>query len=187
MAPTSANVLLTAIKKGSYYNIVLKDDRGNALVGQEVTITFNGKTAVYTTDASGAIKYKLAATKVGTQKLIVKFDSNPDYVASTLTATIKITKEATKLTAAKKTFKAKVKVKKYTVTLKDSKGKAIKKVKITLKVKGKTYKATTNAKGKAIFKIKKLTKKGKYTAKVKFAGNNLYKAASKSVKITVKK
>ena len=187
VAPTSANVLLTAIKKGSYYNIVLKDDRGNALVGQEVTITFNGKTAVYTTDASGAIKYKLAATKVGTQKLIVKFDSNPDYVASTLTATIKITKEATKLTAAKKTFKAKVKVKKYTVTLKDSKGKAIKKVKLTLKIKGKTYKATTNAKGKATFKIKKLTKKGKYTAKVTFAGNNLYNKAVKSVKITVKK
>ena len=46
--------------------------------------------------------------KVGTQKLIVKFDSNPDYVAAPLTATIKITKEATKLTAAKKTFKAKV-------------------------------------------------------------------------------
>ena len=186
VAPTSANVLLTAIKKGSYYNIVLKDDRGNALAGQKVTISFNGKTAVYTTDASGAIKYKLAATKVGTQKLTVKFDSNPNYVASTLTATIKITKEATKLTAAKKTFKAKVKVKKYAVTLKDSKGKAIKKVKLTLKVKGKTYKATTNAKGKATFKIKNLKKKGRYTAKVAFAGNGLYNKVAKSVKITVK-
>ena len=187
VAPTSASVLLTAIKKGSYYNIVLKDDQGKALVGEEVTIAFNGKTAVYTTDASGAIKYKLAATKVGTQKLTVTFDSNPNYITSTLTATIKITKEATKLTAAKKTFKAKVKVKKYTVTLKDSKGKAIKKVKLTLKIKGKTYKATTNAKGKATFKIKKLTKKGKYTAKVAFAGNGLYNKVAKSVKITVKK
>ena len=91
------------------------------------------------------------------------------------------------MTAAKKTFKAKVKVKKYTVTLKDSKGKAIKKVKLTLKIKGKTYKAKTNAKGKAVFKIKKLTKKGKYTAKIKFAGNKNFKAVSKKVKITVKK
>ena len=186
VAPTSASVLLTAIKKGSYYNIVLKDDQGNALVGEGVTITFNGKTAVYTTDASGAIKFKLVATKVGTQKLTVTFDSDPNYIASTLTATIKINKEATKLSAAKKTFKAKVKVKKYTVTLKDSKGKAIKKVKLTLKIKGKTYKATTNAKGKAIFKIKKLTKKGRYTAKVNFAGNGLYNKVAKSVKITVK-
>ena len=92
-----------------------------------------------------------------------------------------------KLTAKKKTFKAKVKTKKYTVVLKDSKGKAIKKVKLTLKVKGKTYKATTNAKGKATFKIKNLKKKGKYTAKVNFAGNDLYNKVAKSVKITVKK
>ena len=187
VAPTSVNVLLTAVKKGSYYTITLKDDRDNGLAGEKVSITFNGKTDTYTTDELGVIKFKLSATKAGTQKLTVKFDSNSNYVDSTLTTTVKINKEATKLTAKKKTFKAKVKTKKYTVTLKDSKGKAIKKVKVTLKIKGKTYKAKTNAKGKATFKIKKLTKKGKYTAKVKFAGNNLYKAASKSVKITVKK
>ncbi len=187
VAPTSVNVLLTAVKKGSYYTITLKDDRDNGLAGQKVLITFNGKTNTYTTNDLGVIKFKLSATKAGTQKLTVKFNSNSNYVDSTLTATVKINKEATKLTAKKKTFKAKVKTKKYTVTLKDSKGKAIKKVKVTLKVKGKKYTAKTNAKGKATFKIKKLTKKGKYTAKVKFAGNNLYKAASKSVKITVKK
>ena len=63
----------------------------------------------------------------------------------------------------------------------------MKKVKLTLKVGKKTYKATTNSKGKATFKITKLTKKGKYTAKVKFAGNKYYKALSKKAKITVKK
>ena len=115
------------------------------------------------------------------------FDGDNNYAASSASATIKVNKEASKLTAKKKTFKAKVKTKKYAVTLKDSKGKAIKKVKVTLKVKGKTYKATTNAKGKATFKIKNLKKKGKYTATVKFAGNTLYKASTKKVKITVKK
>ena len=58
---------------------------------------------------------------------------------------------------------------------------------MTLKVKGKTYKATTNKKGKATFKIKNLKKKGKYTAVIKFAGNKNYKASSKKVKLTVKK
>ena len=48
-----------------------------------------------------------------------------------------------KLTAKKKTFKRSVKVKKYTIVLKDNRGKAIKKAKITLKVKGKTYAAIT--------------------------------------------
>lgn len=43
--------------------------------------------------------------------------------------------------------------------LKNSKGKAIKKMRVTLKIKGKTFSAKTNSKGKATFKIKKLTKK----------------------------
>ena len=98
----------------------------------------------------------------------------------------KIVKKATKITAKKKTFKAKTKVKKYTITLKSGK-KALKKVTVTLKIKGKTYKAKTNAKGKATFKIKKLTKKGKYKAVIKFKGNKYYKASSKKVKISVKK
>ena len=96
-------------------------------------------------------------------------------------------KQAVKFTAKNKTFKAKVKIKKYAVTLKNKKGKAVKKAKVTLKVGGKTYTAKTNSKGKAVFKINKLTKKGTYKATLKFAGNKTYKAVSKKVKITVKK
>ena len=57
---------------------------------------------------------------------------------------------------------------------------------MTLKVKGKTYTAKTNAKGKATFNLKKLTKKGKYTAVVTFKGNKYYNKITKKVKITVK-
>jgi hypothetical protein len=99
--------------------------------------------------------------------------------------TAKVTKKATKITAKKKTFKAKTKVKKYAITLKSGK-KAVKKVKVTIKIGKKTYTAKTNAKGKATFKIKKLTKKGKYNAVIKFKGNSAYKASSKKVKITIK-
>ena len=102
------------------------------------------------------------------------------------TTTPKVTKKATKITAKKATFKAKKKTKKYTIVLKSGKT-AVKKVKVTLKVGKKTYKATTNSKGKATFKITKLNKKGKYTAVIKFKGNKYYKATSKKVKITVKK
>ena len=98
----------------------------------------------------------------------------------------KVTKKATKITAKKATFKAKKKTKKYSIVLKAGKA-AVKKVKVTLKVGKKTYKATTNSKGKATFKITKLNKKGKYTAVIKFAGNKNFKATSKKVKITVKK
>lgn len=97
----------------------------------------------------------------------------------------KVTPVATKITAKKATFKAKKKAKKYSITLKAGK-KAVAKVKVTIKVGKKTYKATTNKKGKAIFNLKKLTKKGKYTAVIKFKGNKNYKATSKKVKIIVK-
>jgi hypothetical protein len=70
--------------------------------------------------------------------------------------------------------------------LKDNTGKAIKKAKVTLKVKGKTYKAKTNSKGKATFKIKKLTKKGTYKATVIFKGNKYYNKLVKKVKIKLK-
>jgi len=107
-----------------------------------------------------------------------------DQTPAKAATTTKIVKKATKITASKKTFKAK-KSKKYTIVLKSGK-KAIKNVKVTIKVGKKTYTAKTNSKGKAVFKLKKLTKKGKYTAKIKFAGNKYYKSTSKKVKITVK-
>ena len=104
-------------------------------------------------------------------------------VKKNITISVKIT---TKLTAKAKTFKLKTKTKKYTITLKDNKNKAMKNKKVTLKVKGKTYTAKTNSKGKATFKLTKLTKKGKYTAVIKYAGDKYYKKATKKVKITVK-
>ena len=94
-------------------------------------------------------------------------------------------RKALKVTAKKAGFKADQKIKKYSVTLKDGK-KGVKGVKLTLKIGKKTYKATTNKKGKATFKIKKLTKKGKYKAALSFAGDKNYKDFSKKIKITVK-
>ena len=94
-------------------------------------------------------------------------------------------KQATKAVFKAKTFKVKAKTKKVSFTLKDAKGKTIKGKKITVKVNGKTYTAKTNAKGVATVKVK-LTKKGKYTAVAKFAGDTTYKAISKKAVITIK-
>ena len=57
--------------------------------------------------------------------------------------------------------------------------------KITLTVNGKTYSAKTDSKGVAKFNVK-LTKKGKYSAKVKFGGDSTYKSSNKSIKVTIK-
>ena len=61
----------------------------------------------------------------------------------------------------------------------------MKKVKVTVKVKGKTYTAKTNSKGIATFKLK-LTKKGTFKATVTYKGNKYYNKVTKKVKITVK-
>jgi hypothetical protein len=115
----------------------------------------------------------------------ITFKESANYLESEKTVKVTVKKTTSKLTAKKKTFKKSEKVKKYTITLKSGKT-PIKKAKVTIKLGKKTFKATTNAKGKATFKIKNLKKKGKYTAKVTFNGNKHYKKASKKVKITIK-
>ena len=125
----------------------------------------------------------------GSYDAVITYSGDSKYAGFTITKKVTVKKPVTvkvsKIVAKKKTFKAKTKVKKYTVSLKSGSA-PIKNVKLVIKIKKKTYKATTNSKGKATFKIKKLTKKGKYTATIKFAGNKNYKACSKKVKIVVK-
>ena len=156
----------------------------------------NGKIVKTAELKDGAASITVADLAAGDHTISVSYSGDGKYAPITQNTTLtikepvkpipKVTKKATKIVAKKKTFKAKVKVKKYTITLKSGKT-LLKKVKVTLKVKGKTYKATTNKKGKATFKIKNLKKKGTYKAVIKFKGNKNYKATSKKVKIKVKK
>ena len=160
------------------------------------TVSVDGKVVDTKPLKDGSASITVADLAVGDHKISISYSGDGKYAPITQNTTLtikepvkptpKVTKKATKIVAKKKTFKAKVKVKKYTITLKSGKT-LLKKVKVTLKVKGKTYKATTNKKGKATFKIKNLKKKGTYKAVIKFKGNKNYKASSKKVKIKVKK
>ena len=180
------------INYGGKYSVIIKDANGKVLSGKKVTFTLNGKNiGSATTNANGVATITLTAkilkaVKAGKKNLVVKFTGDANYNGASKTVKITINKEKTKIKAKKKTFKRTKKVKKYTIKLKNSKGKAVKKVKVTIKIKGKTYKAKTNKKGKAVFKIKKLTKKGTFKATIKFKGNKYYKAVTKKVKIRIK-
>ena len=164
--------------------ITLKDSDGNPVSGVNVTVDLNGA-KTYTTDSNGQVKVssKGLAPKAYTAK--ITFNGNTNYAKSTKDIKVTVKKATPKLTTKKKTFKTIPKTKKYTIVLKDNTGKAIKKAKVTLKVKGKTYKATTNSKGKATFKITKLNKKGTYKATITYKGNKYYKKVSKKAKIKV--
>ena len=191
-ADKALNTNVPANSKSPTFSIKLdKDATGNFTVSVD-----NGKIVKTVALKDGAASITVDNLAVGNHNVVISYSGDGKYAPITQNTTVtikepakpasKVTKKATKIVAKKKTFKAKKKVKKYTITLKSGKT-LVKKVRVTLKVKGKTYKATTNKKGKATFKIKNLKKKGKYTATIKFAGNKNYKPTTKKVKLTVKK
>ncbi len=179
-------------ESGGYLKATLKDVDGNPLANRTVQIALNGKVYNVDTDANGIASLEIALSSANTYTCALSFNGDDGYNASPLAVTkLTVSKKSTSLKASSKAFKAKAKTKTVSVTLKTSKNKSDGKTylskgkKITLNVKGKTFTAKTNAKGVAKIKIK-LTRKGKYTATIKFAGDSTYKASSKTVKITIK-
>jgi predicted ATPase len=147
----------------------------------------NGKTYKATTNKNGVASVTIINTlPVKSYFATVAFAGDSQYKKSSVKITVTVSKANSKLTAAAKTFKRTDKTKKYIVTLKTDKNAAYKNAKVTIKVNKVTYSAKTNSKGQATFKLTKLTKNGRYSASVKFAGDSKYKASSKSVKIVVK-
>ena len=160
--------------------VYLKDNEGNAIANAKVNVNLANKVTPITTNSKGQATMAIGQAPGTYYAKITYPEAKQD------TAKIVVKKATPKLTAAKKTFKKSIKTKKYTVTLKTNQNKVMKNTKLTLKVNGKTYSAKTNSKGQATFKITKLTKKGKFTAVVKFAGNKYYNAKTAKPKITVK-
>ena len=181
----TADAVITTYNVNKYLVITLKDVNGNLLKGVGISVDLNGA-KTYTTDSNGQVKVPTKGLAPKTYTAKVTFNGNTNYEKSAKNVKVTVKKAASKLTAGKKTFKAKTKVKKYAAVLKDSTGKAIKNAKLTLKVKGKTYAAKTNSKGKAVFKITKLNKKGAFKGVIKFNANAYYTKSAKNVKITVK-
>lgn len=182
-ALSAANVE-TVYGKDADLVITLKDNEGNSLAGENITITLNGIDYNVPTDANGQAKVSqsLPAKEYTAD---IEFAGGDIYNPSALAVKVVVKKATPKITASSKAFKAKKKTKKVTATLK-SNGKPMEKTVVKLTVNKKTYKAKTSSKGVATFKIKNLTKKGKYKAIYKYAGDSNHNAKVKKVKITVK-
>ena len=183
---------ITAPKVSTTYNVAkklvvtLKDANGKILANKKVTIKVGTISKTLKTNTYGKVAVAIGKLVPKTYTASIKFAGDSNYKASSFSVKVVVNKAKPKITAKKKTFKAAAKTKKVTATLKNNKGKVLKKAKLTLKIGKKIYSAKTNSKGVATFKVK-LTKKGKYTGKVKFAGSKYYKAVTKKVYITVKK
>ena len=180
--------------------ITLTDSKGKPLAGERITVSLNGA-KTYTTDKNGQIKVTTKGLKPKTYTAAITYSGNENHTDATSNAKVTVKKAKPKITAKKKTYKSKNKKKKFTITLKDNKGKAIKNAKVRLIVKKITTKKAkkktkttkkkkknivkTNKKGKATFKVNR-NKKGKYQAIIKYKGNKYYTPITKKVKITIK-
>ncbi len=183
---------ITATGVTTIYNInkdfviTLKHSQNSPLAKTKITVNFGTGAKTYTTDNNGQVKISTATLVPNTYTVKIAFEGNDNYMKSSSTAKVTVKKATPKVKAKAATFKKSLKIKKYSIILKNNKNQAMKKVKVTLKVKGKTYSAITTKKGLATFKITKLTKKGKFTATIKYNGNKYYTKLTKNIKIRVK-
>ena len=181
-------------ERGRNFTGQLVDSNGNPLVNQTILIGYNGINFNRTTNATGHFAVQIGLQNAGLYTFAMSYLGDDNYNASFLVKGITIIKKPTSIVAKNAKFKAKTKTKKLTVTLKTILGASVdgkiylkEGKKLTLKVNGKTYKAKTDANGKATFKIKGLTEPGKYKAKIKFAGDTyVYEGSKAKIKITVK-
>ena len=179
-------------ERGQNFTVKLTDINGNVLANKTVLIGYNGKTLTRVTNATGHASVQINLRDKNRLTFAVAFLGDEDYNATMSVYLITIEQKPVTITAAAKTYKATAKTKKYTVSLKtilgasaDGKTYFAAGKKVTMKINGKTYTAKTNAKGQATFALK-ITKKGKFAASIKYAGDTTYTSASKNVKITIK-
>lgn len=170
---------------GKYFNIVLTDGNGNPLANKKVQIGFNGVVYNRTTNESGGARLQINLASEDVYTFAMAFLGDDNYNASFEVAKITVNKQKAKLTTANKLYKASAKTKSITATFKTAAGNPINSKKVSFTVNGKTYTATTNAKGVATVNVS-LSKKGTYSFTAKYAGDKTYAAISTTAKLTIK-
>ena len=165
---------------GRKFTATFLKSNGKALANKKVKFKINGKKYTVKTNSKGKASLSLTSLKKGTYKIT---SYNTDGL--TKVNTVKVVKSTkTSLTASDYTF-LKSDSKTIKVKLLNKFGYAPPKGKVVkFKVNGKTYKATTNAKGIAKLKLPSL-KAGVYTVKYTFSKSGYYKASSTTSKVTI--
>ncbi len=166
--------------------ITVKDAKGNAVTGQTIQVYVNGALKTAKTNDKGVATLAVPYKAGGTTTLVASFNGATGLLGSSATGKLTVKKNAVKIAAkTKKVKKSKAKKAKVQITVKAGKT-ALKKKLVTITINKKTYKAKTNAKGIATFKVKLPKKAKKYKYTVKFAGDNFNNAKTFKGKLTVK-
>ena len=176
-------------RNGKYFTFTLKDANGKPMANTPMKIGFNG--VIYdekngiVTDENGTAKLQINLGYKGVYTFAICYLGDEKYNASFAVAKITVNLQTPTLTVPNKSYKAAAKSKVLTATLKDSYGKLVPNKKVTFTVNGKTYKATTNAKGVASVKVS-LSAKKTYKFTVKLAESSVYSAVTKTAKVVIK-
>jgi hypothetical protein len=165
--------------------ITLKDVKNRPLNGLKLTVNLNGAKTLKT-DKKGQVKVSTKGLAPKKYTVKITFKGNVNYLKSTKSVKVLVKKAKPRVVVKAKTYTANTKIKECAVVLKDNIGKVIKNAKLTLKVYGKVYKATTDNTGKATFKITQLTNEGTYIGVITYNGDKYYSKLNKNVKTTVK-
>ena len=177
----------TVYNGGKYLIVNVQDVYGDPIEGVDVTIKLsNGVVKDLTTDSKGQVKFLTNGLAPNTYTASITTLAFGNYLETASTAKVTVKKATPKIIAKAKTFKRTLKIKKYTITLKTNMNKVMKNIKVYIKIKGKTYSAKTNSKGKATFKITRLTKTANFKAVITYKGNSYYNKVTKKVSIKIK-
>ena len=185
---------VNAGEEGIYYATRLLDVNGKPISNVYIEFAVNNKIYNRTTYENGSFKpYRLNMVRAGRYTMAFNFAGDDNYTNAFACVCVDLDKKPITIKASAKSYKASTKTKKYTVQLKtivgsshDGKAHLRSGLVVKLKVNGKTYSGKINSKGKVTFKITNLKKKGKYVAKISYAGDKTYESASKKVIITIK-
>ena len=184
IAPDRA-VYVQQMSRGYMYSAILKDQNGNALANKKVLFIYDGKKTVVTTNEKGWATVTLKGVEAGIKTITIKFAGTAScYYETSTTKTIKIIREPSILNVMDQTFTSSSKTKKVTATLKSKSGNPINGAKVVLTVNGKTYTASTDKLGIAIFSID-LNNIGSFTAVTKFADSRFFVGATAKSRINI--
>lgn len=156
--------------------IKLVKENNIAISNEKLTVSLGGNSYTVKTDKNGIAKLNIK-NKPKTYAAKITFNGK-NYIGSSKSIKVKVVKPIIKPSKLRIHKKGK-----FVVAFKDANKKAMKNVKVTFKIKGKTYVRTTNSKGQAKLTIN--LKIGKYTVKVGFKNTKYYGTTVLTKKINV--
>lgn len=179
----SASNMEVNTKTQKTYTATLKTSSGNALANQKVTFTLDGKNYEKTTNSKGQASITVNMPNEKEYSIVLTYKGTDIYAGTKLTKTIKVQKIATSLTGSDHVFSRNSNPS-FEVILKDASGNALANQKITFTFNAKDYAKTTDSSGLAKVDIPSDTP-ATISIVSKFAGNDKYKAVSKTNTVTI--